>query len=128
MTEDDDSFNQRLGDAIKRNHLDLDGKPPIAGNNESSSDFAAASAGLATGMRIGLEFMTGTVVGLLIGWGLDSWLGTTPWLLLIFTILGFAAGVMNVYRAVNNIDEGIGINRRNALTKEVESRTSKATD
>jgi ATP synthase protein I len=125
---DDDNFNQRLNDALKRNDLAIADHHPVVEENDSPDDFGTASSGLATGMRIGLEFMSGTVVGLLIGWGIDRYFDTTPWFLLIFTILGFAAGVMNVYRSINNIDEGIGINRRNVLTKAPESRKSKPTD
>jgi ATP synthase protein I len=123
----DDNFNQRLNDALKRNRIELDEHTPVTGE-DSSSDFGQASSGLAMGMRIGLEFMAGTVVGLLLGWGIDSYFHTTPWFLLLFTILGFCAGILNVYRSINDIDEGIGINRRNVLTKAAESRTSKPTD
>ena len=118
MADSDDPFEKRLNEALKRNHLDLTGDKPIEIADESEdTGMAEASSGLAYGMRIGVEFIAGTVVGLLIGWGLDSWLGTTPWFLLLFVILGFAAGVMNVYRVINNLDEGIGINRQNHLTK-----------
>ena len=123
----DDNFNQRLNDALKRNDIDLTGDVPIV-QDDSAADFSAANSGLATGMRIGLEFMSGTVVGFLLGWGIDSYFKTTPWFLLIFTILGFCAGVMNVYRSINDIDEGVGINRRNVLTKAAGTTTSKPTD
>ncbi len=119
MEEERGPFEQRLHEALKRNHLDLDEKTdkPVPHAEEADPGMAEASAGLAYGMRIGVEFISGTVVGLLIGWGLDAWLGTTPWFLLLFVILGFGAGVMNVYRVINNLDEGIGINRQNRLTK-----------
>jgi ATP synthase protein I len=111
----DDPFEKRLNEALKREHLTEEAVPEPA--EEADPGMAEASEGLAYGMRIGVEFVSGTVVGLLIGWGIDSWLDTTPWFLLLFVILGFAAGVMNVYRVINNLDEGIGINRQNHLTK-----------
>ena len=45
-----------------------------------------------------------------IGWLLDRWLGISPWGLIVFLLLGFAAGVLNVMRAAgvirpNRIDE-----------------------
>ena len=46
---------------------------------------------------IGLHMVSGIVVGTLIGWGLDSWLETSPWLTGIFMILGIVAGFKNVY-------------------------------
>jgi len=39
------------------------------------------------------------LVGAGLGWLLDRWLGTTPWGLIVFLLLGFAAGVLNVMRA-----------------------------
>jgi len=39
------------------------------------------------------------VVGALIGWALDHWGGISPWGLIVFVLLGFAAGVRNVMRA-----------------------------
>lgn len=40
--------------------------------------------------------------GGIVGWLLDRWLGTRPWLLLVFLFLGFAVGVWNVIRISNN--------------------------
>lgn len=106
----DPSFDKRLDAAQMR-------EQQIAKQEAESTDRAASMSGLATGMRIGLEFVAGTLVGVAMGWGLDRLLGTTPWLLLLFTILGFAAGFLNVYRSMMQIEEGIGINRQNGLTK-----------
>ena len=36
--------------------------------------------------------------GFLIGWLLDRWLGTKPWLMLVLLFVGFAAGIRNVIR------------------------------
>lgn len=46
---------------------------------------------------IGLHMVSGIVVGTLIGWGLDKWLETYPWLTGLFMIFGIAAGFKNVY-------------------------------
>jgi ATP synthase protein I len=35
---------------------------------------------------------------------LDRWLGTSPWFLLVFLILGFAAGMTNMLRSVRAND------------------------
>jgi ATP synthase protein I len=43
--------------------------------------------------------VAGVVVGAFIGWLLDRWLGISPWGLIVFVLLGFAAGVFNVMRA-----------------------------
>ena len=39
-------------------------------------------------------------VGLFMGYLLDRWLGTEPWLLLIFTILGIVSGLLSLFRAL----------------------------
>ena len=52
--------------------------------------------------RLVTELVVGLVVGGAIGWYLDQWLGTTPVMLLIFFVLGVAAGVLNVMRAAQS--------------------------
>jgi ATP synthase protein I len=47
------------------------------------------------------------LVGAFIGWALDRWLGTTPWGMFVFLMLGFAAGVINLMRAAG-ISKGPG--------------------
>lgn len=53
------------------------------------------------GLRAGVEVVSALVVGIGIGWLLDRWLGTWPWLFLVFFVLGSVAGVLNVYRLFN---------------------------
>ena len=53
------------------------------------------------GLRAGVEVVSALVVGIGLGFALDRWLGTWPWLFLVFFVLGSAAGVMNVYRLFN---------------------------
>jgi ATP synthase protein I len=60
-----------------------------------------ASGALASGTRYALEIAVATMVGGAIGWQLDRWLGSRPWLAIVFLLLGLAAGFMNLLRAVN---------------------------
>lgn len=53
---------------------------------------------IGTASVMGLHIVSGTLVGLVMGWYLDKWLGTGPWLLLVFLILGIVAGFMNMFR------------------------------
>ena len=48
----------------------------------------------ARGFRLSTELVAGVLVGAGLGWLLDRWLGTTPWGLMVFLLLGFAAGVL----------------------------------
>ena len=54
------------------------------------------------GMRMVSEFVGGILVGLAIGWGLDYLFNTRPVFLIIFTLLGTAAGFRNVIRAASS--------------------------
>ena len=51
-----------------------------------------------TGLQAGIEVVAGVGLGTLIGWALDRWLGTMPLFLIVFFLLGAAAGVLNAYR------------------------------
>ena len=53
------------------------------------------------GLRAGVEVVSALVVGIGIGWLLDRWLGTWPWLFLVFFVLGSVAGVLHVSRLFN---------------------------
>ncbi len=66
------------------------------------------SGGLALGMRIAVELVAGVVVGVGVGLLLDYWLGTKPWMLVVFFFLGSAAGMLNVYRTVAGLGGGVG--------------------
>jgi ATP synthase protein I len=56
---------------------------------------------------IGLTLVISTVLGLVGGYYLDRWLGTTPWLLLIGLVLGIAAGFVNLFRSVNRAERDL---------------------
>ncbi|MBV8166541.1 MAG: AtpZ/AtpI family protein [Alphaproteobacteria bacterium] len=60
------------------------------------------------GFRIGVDVAAALAVGIGIGYLLDSWLGTRPWLLVVFFFLGAGAGILNVYRAVMGMGYAVG--------------------
>jgi len=59
-----------------------------------------AAAALGSGFRLGLELVSGVLVGAFVGWWLDRWLHTSPAMLLVCFFLGLAAGFLNLMRAV----------------------------
>ena len=63
-----------------------------------------ASSPYGFGFRLVTELVTAVIAGFLAGWGLDTWLGTSPWLVLIFVPLGMAAGILNVVRAARSAE------------------------
>ena len=84
---------QRLNEGLGRAHT-------AAGPSDSpGADRAATASGYAKGFRLSSELVAGVIVGAGIGWLIDRWLGISPWGLIVFLLLGFAAGVLNVMRS-----------------------------
>ncbi|MBF0285723.1 MAG: AtpZ/AtpI family protein [Magnetococcales bacterium] len=52
-------------------------------------------------IRIATELASAIVIGAGMGYGLDKWLGTGPWFMVLFFFFGVAAGFLNLYRAVS---------------------------
>ena len=59
----------------------------------------ARGEALGYAVRLGVELVAGVAVGGFIGWALDRWLATAPFLMVVFLALGAAAGILNVIRA-----------------------------
>ena len=73
------------------------GRPTPAEND--SGKYVSDPSAMAKGFRLSTELVAGVIVGAIIGWGLDKLLGISPWGLIVFLLLGFVAGVLNVMRA-----------------------------
>ena len=82
---------KRLGDRLNQ----VSRTPEPESSARQSTDFS----GFARGFRLSSELVAGVAVGALIGWLIDRWLGISPWGLIVFLLLGFAAGILNVMRA-----------------------------
>jgi ATP synthase protein I len=84
---------QRLGEGLARERAD---RPS---NNTADEDRATTASGYARGFRLSSELVAGVLAGAGLGWLLDRWLGIAPWGLIVFLLLGFVAGVLNVMRS-----------------------------
>ena len=73
---------------------------PAARRGKRAFDALAASA-------VGLEFGVAVLVGAFFGHWLDGKAGTDPWLMLLFIVLGFAAGVINVVRGARRAERAM---------------------
>ena len=60
---------------------------------------------MGTAFKLGTELVAAVGVGTIIGFILDSWFGTKPWLIIIFFFLGAAAGMLNVIRVANRMQK-----------------------
>ena len=54
--------------------------------------------------HLGVEFTSAILVGVALGYLVDTWLMTMPWFMVLFVVLGMAAGLLNVVRAMNAME------------------------
>ena len=67
-------------------------------NNKSNSN-------MGTAFKMSTELVSAVAVGTIIGFILDNWFGTKPWLILIFFFVGVAAGIMNVVKTAKKMQK-----------------------
>ena len=88
-----DEFKTRLKIAKSKLKKELDN------DNEKRGSF------MGNAFKLGTELVAAVAVGTIIGFILDSWFDTKPWLIVIFFFLGAAAGMLNVIRAANKMQK-----------------------
>jgi len=94
----DQRLNRLEAELVKKGMF----KAPASEDGRSETTGSVAQA-----MKLSSEFIAGIVVGALIGWFLDRYAGTSPWGLIIFLLLGFGAGTLNVLRSAGYVaDQG----------------------
>ncbi len=98
-----DDFDARLRAAQERTPGGRKRRRKFAGKREEG-----ANQGLGLALRIGTELVAGLIIGVVIGWFLDRWLGTKPLFLILFFLLGSGAGMLNVYRTVSGMGHAVG--------------------
>lgn len=68
-----------------------------------------AGPGYGMALRLGADFVAGVLVGGALGWGIDQLIGTSPWGLAVFLLLGFGAGLLSVMRSAGVVAKRPGI-------------------
>ena len=68
-------------------------------------DSSKEASFLGSAFKLGTELVAAVAVGTIIGFILDSWLGTTPWLIVIFFFVAAAAGMLNVIRTAKRMQK-----------------------
>jgi ATP synthase protein I len=98
-SSDEAALSARLGSLDHRLSA-IEGSRKIGtGKSGDEQDAAQARASaMAMGLRLSSELVAGVLVGAALGWGFDRLLSTSPWGLIVFLLLGFTAGVINVMR------------------------------
>lgn len=95
-------------DDLERRRRDLEAtlaarRPEKRSGSEGANSGGAAGFGQA--LKLSSEFIAGIAVGVALGWAIDHFAGTSPWGLIVFLLLGFGAGVLNVLRSAGLVAE-----------------------
>lgn len=97
---DEAALSARLGHLDRRlSELQGDRNIRTVQAEAGSANATSRASAMAVGLRLSSELVAGVVVGTIIGWGFDRLLSTSPWGLIVFMLLGFVAGVINVMRS-----------------------------
>ena len=94
--KNNDDLSKRIEEA-----LSIKGKKTKKETNSNQSLVSAFS-------RVATELLSGLVIGAAVGWTIDRWLNTSPWFLIVFFLLGGAAGILNLWRIVTGKGLKIG--------------------
>ncbi|MBU2531860.1 MAG: AtpZ/AtpI family protein [Alphaproteobacteria bacterium] len=86
-----DEIERRLGEARGR----ITPKPTV--------DSRQRGQAMGQGLRIAVDLVVGVAFGGFVGWWLDRYFGSAPWLMVLLIILGFTAGMMNVIRTAQRM-------------------------
>ena len=73
--------------------------------NQLNEDMNNKGSFMGSAFKLGTELVAAVAVGTIIGFILDSWFDTKPWLIIIFFFLGAAAGMLNVIKAANRMQK-----------------------
>jgi len=88
-------------------------------------------SGVGLALRLGVDFVAGVVVGVGIGLLLDWWMGSSPAMLILFVLLGAAAGTFNVFRTASGQGGAVGYRQAREkadgtdATRETDAKTGK---
>ncbi len=102
-------FDERLN-AARKHRDDAFGKGSDKGRK------ASGQSGIGFAFKIGADIVAALIVGVGIGLLLDNWLGTKPWFLVLFFMLGAAAGLLNVFRTVRGFEMSAGYSKPDGET------------
>ena len=98
------ALSARLSGLDRRlSKLQGDRKTAAQQSGRENETTAGNASGMAIGFRLSSELVAGVIVGAVLGWACDHFLPTKPWGLIVFVLVGFVAGVINVMRAAGVI-------------------------
>ena len=72
---------------------------------KDSSNKNEPKSNIGVAFKMSTELVSAVAVGTIIGFILDSWFGTKPWLIIVFFFIGSAAGILNVIKAAKRMQK-----------------------
>ena len=74
-------------------------------NNFDKKKGGSNATSLGKALKISTELVSAVVVGSIIGFILDNWFDTKPWLTIVFFFMGVAAGILNVFKSAKKMQK-----------------------
>ncbi|WP_162651998.1 AtpZ/AtpI family protein [Lentilitoribacter sp. Alg239-R112] len=96
MVDSLETRRQKLEDKLAAKKLD---------DEKEAADKSEERQGYGLAIKLSSEFIAAIFVGALLGYLLDTYAGTAPWGMIVFLLLGFAAGVLNVLRSIGAVEK-----------------------
>lgn len=105
MSPDQDELSQKIRQAQAREE---------AANPAPKKTSSSRDSGTGQAMKAAMDLVAAVGVGCFLGYWIDQWLGSKPVGIIIFFLLGFAAGLLNIHRAQSGQDLKVGFRDRKA--------------
>ena len=98
-----------MGSIKKDNNLSKRIESAIDKKDNKTKNYENLNVSLVnTFSRVATELLAGLLIGTSLGWIIDNWLNTSPLFLIIFFLLGGAAGILNLWRIITGKGLKIG--------------------
>ena len=98
-----------LSRRLERLGSELEARRPAAASAPGAPGKPADPSAMGRAFRASTEFVAGVIAGGALGWLVDKGLGISPWGLIVFLLLGFAAGIYNVMRTSGFLASSSGV-------------------
>ena len=98
--------DRELSERLRELDRELDQRRAAREKVTRAASAPTSMQGFGLALRLGADFVAGVVVGAALGWGFDRLFDTSPWGLIVFLFLGFAAGILSLLRTAGLIKGG----------------------
>lgn len=104
LTRADDAARESKFESLQRRLEEAQQRLEEPRSSKKAGAVSSGEAGISAGFAIAIEMLVALAFGVGIGVLLDNWLGTSPWILIVFSFLGMGAAVSNAVRKGKDLD------------------------